>query len=128
MTERPALSIDVLRFLDEKIDTVPHLETLLLMSESPRAWPVGEIATQVYVTHERAQVIVDELVRRKLLAPAEISQYYEFKPADDRDRLLVDELGRVYRANLRLVATIIHEKASGSIREFARAFELKKDR
>jgi hypothetical protein len=32
-----------------------------------------------------------------------------------------------YRQNLVLVANIIHSKASGAVREFARAFEIKKD-
>jgi hypothetical protein len=36
-------------------------------------------------------------------------------------------VARYYRANLIVVATLIHEKASVSIQEFARAFEFKKD-
>ena len=43
-------------------------------------------------------------------------------------RALVAEVAEYYRSNLSRVATFIHSKPSASIKEFARAFEFKKDR
>jgi hypothetical protein len=125
--ERDRLSPDVLQFIEQRIDTVPELEALLMMSEDPRAWAVSEIAARAYVPLDKVQSIVDALLRRRLLAPGEISQYYVFSPADEAERALVAKVSRTYREHLALVANLIHEKASGSIREFARAFDLKKD-
>jgi hypothetical protein len=48
--------------------------------------------------------------------------------ADETERVLVDEVARTYRANLTRIATFIHEKPPASLKEFARAFSLKKDR
>ena len=38
------------------------------------------------------------------------------------------QVAATYRRNIARVATLIHEKTSSSVREFARAFDLKKDR
>jgi hypothetical protein len=41
---------------------------------------------------------------------------------------LMEKVASTYRRHLSAVASFIHSKASRSVREFARAFELKKDR
>jgi DNA-binding IclR family transcriptional regulator len=127
MSDRGTLPRDVLRFIEERIDSVPELETLLMMSEDTRAWSAVEIARRAYVPADKAQAILQALMRQKLLAPGAAGETYVFNPADEGERLLIAAVASSYRANLALIATLIHEKASGSIREFARAFDLKKD-
>ena len=118
----------VLRFIDENIGTVPQLETLLLMSDSgARAWLAGEVAAQNYTTLQHAQAILDALRRRGLVMPDPSGAGFQFASSPEL-RELVGEVGRYYRANLSRVATYIHSKPSASITEFARAFDLKKDR
>ncbi len=41
---------------------------------------------------------------------------------------LVAEVAETYQRNLARIAMLIHSKPSSSIKEFARAFDLKKDR
>lgn len=121
------LAAHVVRFIEQRIDSVPALEALLMMRDDPRPWGVAEMAARVYVGEDRARSLLETLVRQQLLAAVAPGQY-QFSPADDTLRLLVGDVARTYRANLAQVATLIHDRASGSVREFARAFDLKKDR
>ena len=119
----------VLRFVAESIDTVPQLETLLMMNDAPdRGWTIPEVASHNYITEQRAEEILNALRRRGLVAPEDSSPRFRFTPATNEVRHLVADLARYYRANLSRIATLIHSKPSASVTEFARAFDLKKAR
>ena len=119
---------EILRFLEANIDTVPELETLLMMSRAPeRGWLVSEIASHNYITLPRAEDTLNALHRRGLASRESTPALFQFTPASAEIRELVADLDRCYQANLARIATFIHSKPSASIREFARAFDLKKD-
>ena len=118
---------NVRRFIETYIDEVPQLETLLMMSEAQdRGWLASEVAARNYITVPRAREILEALRRRGLLSWDETQFRYE--PAVPEVRAVVAEVSQYYRSNLSRVATFIHSKPSASIKEFARAFEFKKDR
>lgn len=120
---------EVRRFIGEYIDDVPQLETLLMMSEEQnRDWQLQEVAARNYISEVRAAGTLDALRRRSLVARDEASACFRFSPATPQLRHIVTEVGNYYRTNLSRIATFIHSKPSASIKEFARAFELKKDR
>lgn len=55
----------VRRFVDEHLDTVPQLETLLMMREAgERAWLISEVAARNYITNHRAAETLQALCRR----------------------------------------------------------------
>jgi hypothetical protein len=119
----------VLRFLDENIDDVPQLETLLMMSEAQdRSWLIAEVASRNYITEQRALDTLIALQRRGLVSAEESPPRFQFNPATDQAREAVVDLARCYQRSLSRITTLIHSKPSASIREFARAFDLKKDR
>lgn len=119
---------EILRFLEANIDTVPELETLLMMSRAPeRSWIVPEVASRNYITLQRAEDTLNALHRRGLASREATPPTFRFTPASADIRELVANLGRCYQANLARIATFIHSKPSASVREFARAFDLKKD-
>ena len=123
------ISAAVLSFIDERIDSVPQLETLLMMKDEPqRAWTVDDVAARTYVPLAEAARVLEALHRRALISPVETGGGFSFKPGDGHHRELVDEVARTYRANLTRIATIIHDKPPASLKEFARAFDMKKDR
>jgi hypothetical protein len=125
----PDLSAEVLRFIEERIDSVPQLETLLMMNDQPaRVWTVSDVAARAYVSLDEAARILDALRRRALIVSDESASSFRIGPADRRDRELVGEVARAYRANLTRIATFIHDKPPASLKEFARAFDLKKER
>jgi hypothetical protein len=124
----PDIPQRVLQFLAENIDSVPQLEALLLIGEYPdRSWSAEQVATRIYVRVDRAESILAALHRRRLVdRPENLPDGYRFTTAED-SRRLVAEVSDAYRSNVVVLTRFIHENASASVREFARAFDLKKD-
>jgi hypothetical protein len=119
----------VLAFIRERIETVPQLEALLMMSTyRDRTWTANDIASRVYTTLATGQAILEALQRRGLVVPEASSDAFRYSPSDETEAQLVNRVGEVYRANLIFIATFIHDKAPSSVQEFARAFDFKKDR
>jgi ribosomal protein S12 methylthiotransferase accessory factor YcaO len=119
---------DILAFLAQRIDSVPQLEALLMMSErADSVWTVDDVAARTYTNRATARAVLEALQRRGLVEADEREHTFRFKPRERTDEALVARVARYYRANLVIVATLIHDKASASIQEFARAFEFKKD-
>jgi hypothetical protein len=119
----------VLSFIEERIDSVPQLETLLMMKDEPqRVWIAADVAARTYVPLAEAARVLEALHRRALIMPVQTGEGFSAALGDGRQRELIDEVARTYRANLTRVATIIHEKPPASVKEFARAFDLTKDR
>jgi hypothetical protein len=119
----------VLRFLEGNIDTVPQLETLLMMSEEPdRSWLIADVAARNYIPEQRATETLNALQRRGLVSSVDSPPRYRFAPATDEVRAVVADLARCYQKSLSRITELIHAKPSASIKEFARAFDLKKDR
>lgn len=116
------------QFLHKQIDTVPHLEALLLLWNSrPKPWSVLEMANGLYISSDAAKVILDDLVRQDLIAVDYGSpKSYRYEAAPERDDLLAS-VDLIYRQELIRVSRLIHSKPSAAIRAFARAFRLKKD-
>jgi hypothetical protein len=119
---------EVDRFLLERIETVPHLEALLLLWNSrPKTWSADALAEALYVSPDLTREILDDLVRKNLVAlsasPA-TGYFYESEAARDRLTGLVD---LAYRRELIRITRLIHSKPSAAIREFARAFRLRKE-
>jgi hypothetical protein len=119
----------VLRFLEENIDTVPQLETLLMMCDArDRKWLIADVASRNYITEQRATETLNALLRRGLVSSEGSPPCFRFNPATDEIRTTVVDLARCYLGKLSRITMLIHSKPSASIQEFARAFDLKKDR
>ena len=119
----------VLQFLEENIETVPQLETLLMMSETQdRSWLIADVAARNYITEQRATDTLNALLRQGLVTSEDSPPRFRFDPGTDATRATVADLAGCYQRNLSRITTLIHSKPSASIKEFARAFDLKKDR
>lgn len=131
MIERDQLAAqDVDRFIIERIDSVPHLEALLLIWTSrPKSWSVDDLAQRLYIERNGAIALLQDLVLRELIArdPAEPENYL-YEARSDRTDNLVAALHAKYRAEIVAVSTMIHRKASSAVRDFADAFRFKKER
>ena len=130
MTEHEHISHDVDHFLRNQIDTVPHLEALLLLWNSrPKPWSAEDMAKGLFVASETAKEILDDLARQRLIAAEAVSgafESYRYEPEPDRDQLIAS-VDSTYRRQMIRVSRLIHSKPSAAIREFARAFRLKKE-
>lgn len=117
---------EIARFIAECIDSVPELETLLLLWETaPKAWSVEELAARIYLPKDRVTAILLALIKRRLAGQVD-NRGYVFRAADPEAQV-VARLAAVYRSELLQVAGMIHSKASSGVLEFARAFHIKKE-
>lgn len=129
MLEHDDIGREVDRFLLDQIDTVPHLEALLLLWNSrPKGWAAEEMAKALFVAPETAKAILDDLLRQNLIVtssgqPAD----YIYESETRRDRLMAT-VAETYRRELIRLSRLIHSKPSAAVREFARAFRIKKGR
>lgn len=121
------LDADVAAFLDAHIDSIPQLEMLLLLHEGRASvWSIEQIAARIYLEPARVQPLLRGLQSHGLVAAADGGTYRYAESADHQ--IVVGGLTRAYRTDLIGVTRFVHAKASRSVLEFARAFDLKKDR
>jgi len=121
---------EVDRFIVEEIDSVPHLEALLLVwRRRPNAWLAEEMAQMLYVPVPNAEKLLQDLARRGLVdvLPGTPDRY-AYRPESQEEDKLLEQVEATYRRELVRVANMIHSKAPAAVREFARAFRFTKDR
>lgn len=128
--DEDTLNKEVDEFILEQIDTVPHLEALLLLwNRRPKQWTVEEMASALYVSSGVARSILQALTRRGLLiAERETSECYCFKSLSGKRDGLIQAVDATYRRDLIRISRMIHSKAAPGVREFAQAFRFTKDR
>lgn len=125
MADENAIGNQVDQFILEEIDSVPHLEALLLLWNSrPRQWPVAELARSLYIPAERTHSILTDMQKRGLILSE--SGLCCWNSASTHAGLMV-HVDRVYRRELVRISGMIHSKGSPAVRQFARAFRLKRD-
>jgi hypothetical protein len=128
MSRSKTIPPGVRQFLLAHIDSVPALETLLIMRSDGRPdWTAEEIATRTYLDTSQALGVLATLVRAGLVSHSSEGKY-RLSLKDDAQRALLAEVADAYKTHLIQMATLIHGKPPSAVNEFARAFELKKDR
>jgi hypothetical protein len=121
---------EVLRFILDRIDSVPHLEALLLLWESrPKVWTEEELARRLYVKTDVARTLLQDLVRQSLIVnvPGDANLYAYESTSAELDSL-VSAVEAKYRVEIVAISTMIHRKASSAVRGFAEAFRFTKER
>jgi len=129
MNEQNPQVSDVDRFILDRIDSVPHLEALLLLwSHRPQPWSAGDLGNRLYVPPEVANQVLQGLTAQQLIVSTGGSgdQYFYQSKSADTDRLL-EQVESAYRRETIRIARMVHSKLFPGVREFARAFRLKKD-
>jgi hypothetical protein len=125
MTDPGSIRADVDRFILNEIESVPHLEALLLLWNSrPQRWALAEMAKALYLSPEQTVPILHDLAQRKLiLIDGDHHCYNQGHPKSD----VIGWLDQLYRHEVVRISTLIHTKPSASVRAFARAFKWTKD-
>lgn len=116
------------RFILEEIDSVPHLEALLLLRKNhPRACTSDEMAKELFIPAMRAEGVLNDLTSRGLIARQETdSTFFCYKNDSQELSQLIDAVDATYRRELVRVSKMIHSNASSPMRAFARAFDFRK--
>ena len=122
---------DVYDYILERIDSVPHLEAVILLWNSrPVGWTAEELASRLYVPTERTVEILKDLIRQQLVQQTSPGQpaRFSYLPRDEEQDEWMFRVDTAYRREIVRISSMLHSKASPSVREFARAFRFKKDR
>ena len=120
---------EVDHFILQEIETVPHLEALLLIWNSrPQPWTVANLSKRLYIPEDAVRALLDDLCRRQLAVRVEneVEAWGYFSKSEEHDSLLAD-VDSTYRRELVRVSTMIHSKPSASIREFVSAFRITRE-
>jgi DNA-binding MarR family transcriptional regulator len=130
MRETPDSGVDVYEFILENIDTVPQLETLILLWNSrPVGWTCEEMASRLYVPMEDVAQLLRDLVRMGFVAESHARPpRYSYLAKSEEQNALLESLDGAYRRDLVRISTMIHSKTSSGVREFARAFRLRQEK
>ena len=129
MTESSHREDEVFQFILDKIDSVPHLEALLLLwNTRPQGWSEVTLAARLHVNPGVAEKLLHDLHRDELaaIAPAAPDLYCYRSESPEKDDL-IGALDATYRRQLVRISTMIHGKASSAIRDFAKAFRITKE-
>ncbi|WP_109488143.1 hypothetical protein [Occallatibacter savannae] len=122
--------IDVYEYILEKLDSVPHLEAIILLWNSrPVGWAADELASRLYVPTDRTSEILQDLIRQQFVqqTPGPPPRF-SYLPRSEEQNEWMFRVDTAYRREIVRISTMLHAKASPSVREFARAFRFKKDR
>lgn len=121
--------LQVDQFILEQIDSVPHLEALLLIwNTRPRDWSINDMAKSLYVRAEVAERVLNDLAQRELIMRVpEASGTFRYDSNSEQRNSLMHKIDDSYRRELVRISGMIHSKASVAVRDFARAFRFKKD-
>jgi len=130
MVASPHSESEVYEFIRERIESVPHLEAMLLLWNSrPQPWSLENLAKRLYVGQERVRLLLADLIRENLvtLVPGEPDFYGYNSVSTERDDLIA-AVDATYRRELVRITTLIHSRPPSAVRDFARAFQFKKER
>lgn len=116
---------DLRDFIFAHIESIAHLEALLLLKENPEQdWTAEQATQRLYIPVDKAAQTLSSLAEKGFLAAGEQGYRFSCRPHDLE--VMVSRLAQAYREKLILVTNLIHSKPN-RIREFANAFRLRKD-
>ena len=121
---------DVYEFVLENIDSVPHLEALILLWNSrPVWWTCEELSSRLYVPLKQVEGLLRDLVRMEMIAESDVSPAkFSYLAKSEEQNELLRSLDAAYRKDLVRISTMIHSKSSSGVREFARAFRFRQEK
>ena len=124
--DRETIPEHVRRFL-LGVQSVPHLEAILLMREDPaRQWDTLRVAKRLYMKEEAAAAILADLQAAGIIAQAGEDIYF-YRPASVELTDTLNDLAACHAKNLRLVTHLIHSRTGSLAQRLAEAFGLRKE-
>lgn len=121
-----AISPDLRAFILRYLDSIAHLECLILIRAAPEdVWSAAAMAQRLYISERQADDVLGRLSDDGLISRRDDGFLYG--EHDEQMARLIDELADTHARHLIPVTNLIHGKPR-RIREFADAFKFKKGR
>jgi hypothetical protein len=111
--KRPRDEMNAYEFILNKMDTVPHLEVLMLLWNSrPVGWTYAELGTRIYIAPEKLGELLRDLVRMQLIAESSAEPpRFSYVPRTSEQDELMRMVDTAHRQDLVRISTMIHAKA-----------------
>ena len=117
---------DVREFILTHIESIAHLEALLLLVHQPdERWTASSVAAHLYIDQAQSEAVLDQLCGESLLTCRDGAYWFDGKQPGRR--AIVEKVSSHYARHLIPITNLVHAKPSGA-RAFAAAFKLRKDR
>jgi hypothetical protein len=124
----PPISEDLARLIKRHIHSVLQLEVLLLLRADPKDWTPVEVAQELRITEESAELRLRDLQLRQLLAQGSQPDSYRYEPGSPELTSTVDELAQCYADAKHAIIGLIFSEPGDSARTLADAFRIRKRR
>lgn len=125
MTSEDSIPSDIRRFILTSIDSVPHLEAVLLLRANPTTdWDAKAMAQRLFINEKRAAEVLAGL---KANGFADVKKepvlLYYYSPATIGLQEMMDRLAQTYSTHLIEVTNLIHSKINKQAQQFGDAFK-----
>ena len=119
---------EVRRFILTSIDSIAHLEALLLLRDHPeQKWTCTMVAERIYIGEPQAAALLSKLVARGfIVTEGNDPSAFSYHPKTEEMAKSIDQLAETYTKYLVPVTNLVHQKSRRDIVEMADAFKLKK--
>lgn len=125
----PKLSDEIRRFI-HSIDSIPHLEAMLLLRSAPtQVWEKDILAQHLYLNVELANTVLNDLCSVGICESTPNSQdKFTYAKTNGKNELIT-QLADYYSHNLIEVTHMIHAKTNAGqrVQQFADAFKFNRD-
>ena len=121
---RLTIPLEIQSFILHSIDSIAHLEALLLLREQRQAaWRSPAVAQRLYVPPPQCEMILERLHELGFLTRSD--EGYRFTAGSEIDAM-IGTVAELYTTQLIPVTNLIHSKPK-RVQQFADAFKLRKD-
>ncbi len=121
-----AIPLHIQRFILTSIDSVPHLEAILLLCTSVAEWTAAHLAQRLFITEKKAGDVLSDLCAAGFASKSD-TDLFRYDPASPDLREMVDELDEIYPRQLVQVSRFIHMKTYKQAQAFGDAFKWRKE-
>ncbi|MCR4338001.1 MAG: hypothetical protein NUV91_09385 [Candidatus Omnitrophica bacterium] len=129
MKIREPIPEDIKRFILRSIDSVPHLEAILLLRYDPKIeWDGTTMAQRLYISEKKATELLTDLCAAGFASKEKDGFMYFYNPISSELKELINRLAEIYTKNLIEVTNLIHSKTNKQAQTFGDAFKWQKEK
>jgi hypothetical protein len=113
---------DIRQFIIVGIDSVAHLEALLLLRTGAHEhWEIPVVARRLYISEQETSRVLARLCEQGLVM-LNGKELYQYRPKSVELARMIDRMAEVYKKQLVPVTNLIHSKPRTRIQERADSF------
>lgn len=110
------------RFILTSVDSIPHLEAILLLRYDPqKEWNAKMVAQSLFINEKQAETILDNLCSSQIASHH--AGFYRYDPVPIGLKEKIDEMAHIYAKNLIEVTNLVHSKTLKQAQQFGDAFK-----